>query len=1418
MGQEVITKCLTCGGELKPNARTGIPTCVYCGRAYRSGAESCSAELADITNRRQIREFIKAEELCKALLEKQPESSEASWQALLSSLGVVYVKEKETGETKPTFFSYTYDERISVLENPYYTNALKYAPSEEDRNYYEEKGRELDALLKEFFELVAKETSYDIFISFKMSEQVTRADGEVRTVYTDDYEKAREIYEHLKGKYRVFFSPESIGKDHEIEGKKYEPRILKALQTSQAMILLGSKKEYLEAQWVENEWKRYLYYMDKGKKNKVSLIYVYNHSFPVLPPALAEKQLPSVDMFKGDMFSQLESKLSFVKSSKGLASKIKKRTVQTDFTNDATGFEYSGTRERVVIGGKGGSEIQISAGEERALQSARNQRNHSSFKNAMIEYDNVLRMNQNNAEAHWGRFLCMVKCSLEDKLPDTIFKAKSIPFAEFHRAIECSNDEQFSWACVDAMLACLDADEKWAKIQPLYDEILKYLDDKRVDVALTSLLRRCCFNAETSPKESESVFAQARRLFSEENRMQCLSVMRKYANTLRRCGHYDLAQKYYEELASAERQGKDYLHLLECRLKTDEIERTAFSLEATPAEDAATKHLSELTPAEIIERIIICDYKKQNSAAMGSLERMVKYQVSYNKKAAKIFVETVVGTYDALGEEERVNAFLMELAELCVAERDYKNAEVYFKEYLARDETSAQAHWGLLKCHMKADSDLALLKRHNKLYDMQDFQNAKNCASDFQYEYYMSIGNGDSRVLAVEAELMRTLKYRNKGEGVEIIGGVREALSRRSDCDFTVPSHVDGKRVVGIGAEAFQGCKTLRSVTIPDTVTHIGFRAFFDCTNLVSVTVPGSVRSIGNEAFAYCRKLATVNIPKNVRNLGLNVFSSCENLLYVTVGDSTCSPDDLNHRMAAAGERNRTSEEKARKRYVRGRVVRSCIFFLPAVLAVLIGIDVFTKSHGLMDKINATGGLSVGLARFFYIVFCIAAVGTALGLNYGMSSNETYESYVKQNKKQYGKAAVLVALLSLVIVSLNLSQAIPNLVSKNKVRFECEDGTIAMEYVNKGERLKLPADTKADSSQNDYIVKYVFEGWMIDGELYREGQWYTPDHWVTAVPQFSEEQWCTLKISESYAQVMLEFESEALKSQWKTDGTLPLGTRVTASATFSYSDVSGQSFSVNGNSVSNPYTFTLNKNTTVSASSWDTSCLAEGTRIMLADGTTKAVEELQTGDILLVFNHETGRYEASPILVNVHAGEEAALRDVVNLSFSDGGELRIVGEHGLFDRDLNQYVYINADNADGFVGHRFVSVAYENGEAVSRTVVLNEVTVTNEFMKVYNPASVWHINLIADRMLTLSAGMVNLFAYDENMKYDEALMAADIAEWGLYTYDDFKDYIPLEVFNAFPFRYYKVAVGKGLITFKEVLWLIGFYNDPASLK
>ena len=278
------------------------------------------------------------------------------------------------------------------------------------------------------------------------------------------------------------------------------------------------------------------------------------------------------------------------------------------------------------------------------------------------------------------------------------------------------------------------------------------------------------------------------------------------------------------------------------------------------------------------------------------------------------------------------------------------------------------------------------------------------------------------------------------------------------------------------------------------------------------------------------------------------------------------------------------------------------------------------------------------------------------------------------------------------------------------------------------------------------------------------------------------------------------------------------GTSITVQA--SYSQNNSRSLKVGSNSWSDTssHTVTISGKTDISASSSGGGCLVEGTLVTLADGTKKAVEDLKAGDLLVVFNHETGKYDVAPLLVNTHATAEADYYTVISLYFSNGEVLKIADEHAVFSKTANKYVYINADNAYEFIGHEFVSSVYENGEVVSKIVTLNNVTLAKEYTRIFTPVSAWHMNLVGNDMLTLSGRTTNFFEYDETMKYDEEKMQADIEKYGLYTYEDFADYVPEEVFNAFPFKYFKVAIEKGEYTWEELMFLISEYNESDSEK
>ena len=72
-------------------------------------------------------------------------------------------------------------------------------------------------------------------------------------------------------------------------------------------------------------------------------------------------------------------------------------------------------------------------------------------------------------------------------------------------------------------------------------------------------------------------------------------------------------------------------------------------------------------------------------------------------------------------------------------------------------------------------------------------------------------------------------------------------------------------------------------LVLDDTVTIIQASAFSGCVALKSITIQEGITSIGEKAFANCINLTAVSVPDSVKSIGIGAFSGCSGLESITI-------------------------------------------------------------------------------------------------------------------------------------------------------------------------------------------------------------------------------------------------------------------------------------------------------------------------------------------------------------------------------------------------------------------------------------------------------------------------------------------------------------------------------------------------------
>ena len=257
-----IFKCKMCGGDMTVDRSTGIAVCDYCGtkQTLPQFTDESSELLYNRGNNYLMQnEFDKAENIFNQLLSINPQDAEIYWDLVMCRYGVTFVKDSKSGRYIPTCNRTHY---LPIFQDENYKNAIKFSFGDK-KEYYQSNAKTIDNIQKGIIAVSKKEKPFDIFISYKETNQ----DGS----RTKDSIEAQKLYEKLTLQgYKVFFSRITL---EDKAGTQYEPYIYAALSSSKVMLTVCSSRENIESAWVKNEWSRFLTLRQKDPSKTLIPLY-----------------------------------------------------------------------------------------------------------------------------------------------------------------------------------------------------------------------------------------------------------------------------------------------------------------------------------------------------------------------------------------------------------------------------------------------------------------------------------------------------------------------------------------------------------------------------------------------------------------------------------------------------------------------------------------------------------------------------------------------------------------------------------------------------------------------------------------------------------------------------------------------------------------------------------------------------------------------------------------------------------------------------------------------------------------------------------------------------------------------------------------------------------------------------------------
>ena len=182
-------------------------------------------------------------------------------------------------------------------------------------------------------------------------------------------------------------------------------------------------------------------------------------------------------------------------------------------------------------------------------------------------------------------------------------------------------------------------------------------------------------------------------------------------------------------------------------------------------------------------------------------------------------------------------------------------------------------------------------------------------------------------------------------------------------------------------------------------------------------------------------------------------------------------------------------------------------------------------------------------------------------------------------------------------------------------------------------------------------------------------------------------------------------------------------------------------------------------------------CLAKGTKVTLANGLTKNIEDVNYNDLLLVWNYETGSYTYEyPIWIE----KENYSDNYIKISFEDGTHLNVVENHALYSADINEFVTV--DKLE--IGTTIAKIVNNKIEYTK----VKSIEVVNEGISYYHVVSTRYYNIVANGVLTTDDAVIlsNLYGFNSDISWKNR----NYKSLSLYTYSEFSDILPYYMYKG----------------------------------